>query len=88
MVAKERNPNYIKPKLTPMEAIDAFCKGCIYDPTASGSVAAQVQDCRVVKRPLFEYRKVTTKAGRRAYNLPQAHPARRGEATGLIYPDG
>lgn len=37
-------------------AIAAYCKGCIYDPAASGNWKEQVSACRSIECPLWRFR--------------------------------
>ena len=48
-------------KLSPLKAIHAHCKGCIYDPKAGGSWVEQVEACTVTKCELYDHRKLTSK---------------------------
>ena len=43
-------------RLTPMRAIAAKCRDCIYDPAAPGSWRAQVAQCSCVSCPLWPLR--------------------------------
>ncbi len=40
------------------KAINAMCKGCIYDKDDKGTVRQQVAKCASYKCPLFDYRPV------------------------------
>lgn len=44
-------------QLTRQEAIEAFCKSCIYDPDSGGGTwKEQVAQCTAVQCPLWKYR--------------------------------
>ena len=43
-------------KLTRQQAINAMCKGCIYDPADAGTWRQQVEACKVTACPLHPYR--------------------------------
>ena len=42
--------------MTRQQAIDAMCKGCIYDPLDDGTWRMQVQQCEITDCPLWNYR--------------------------------
>jgi hypothetical protein len=43
-------------RLSLREAIDTFCRECIYDPDTEGSWKKQVRDCTAPKCPLYKVR--------------------------------
>jgi hypothetical protein len=45
------------------EAIDAHCKGCIYDSQVEGRWRAQVEACEISTCPLYEFRPKTISTG-------------------------
>jgi hypothetical protein len=46
-------------RLTRQEAIEAFCKQCIYDPGCGGGTwKEQVSQCTAVRCPLWRYRPI------------------------------
>ena len=48
--------------MTRQEAINAFCKGCIYDQHSIGTWREQVQACTCKNCPLYIYRPLPTYA--------------------------
>lgn len=46
-------------KVSRKTAIDAFCKQCIYDPSARGNWRQQVEACEATNCPLYAYRPLT-----------------------------
>lgn len=66
-------------KLTPMQAIVAMCKSCIYDAYAQGAGTwrQQVEDCTAPDCPLFHLRPVTkgTMEKRKAEKIANMTPA-------------
>lgn len=51
--------NEQKPKRSMRAAINAFCKGCIYDKTQPGTWRQQVEACTAPKCALFQFRPVS-----------------------------
>ncbi len=57
-------------RLTRKQAIDAFCKECIYDPKGgNGTWREQVTNCTAHKCPLYEWRPVSSKENARVSQL-------------------
>lgn len=49
--------------MTRQQAINKFCKDCIYDPYSQGNWRQQIEECTASQCALFEYRPITI-AGR------------------------
>lgn len=49
----------MKGKLTRQQAINAFCKGCIYDEYDKGNWKQQVTACTMSDCQLFDYRPIS-----------------------------
>ena len=45
-----------KAPMTRQQAIDAMCKGCIYDALDDGTWRQQVEHCEITDCPLWNYR--------------------------------
>lgn len=48
-----------KPKRSMRAAINAFCKGCIYDQTQAGTWRQQVEACTSIRCALYPFRPVS-----------------------------
>lgn len=44
---------------SPQQAINAFCRSCLYDEADTGSWRAQIERCTATKCPLFAFRPLT-----------------------------
>ncbi len=52
-------PTCAKPSRSFRKAVDAFCKGCIYDKGAEGTWRGQVSECPSTLCPLYKVRPVS-----------------------------
>ena len=56
---RELDPAFEGKKLTRQQAINAFCKNCLYDPLDSGNWRQQVGRCAITECHLHAYRPVS-----------------------------
>jgi len=59
---------------TRKQAINGFCKECIYDDKSEGTWRQQVEGCTAINCPLFSWRPITMST-KREQNGVQSQPA-------------